>query len=106
MGVHRLRQHADPDADERRLAAGAAAALPASTFAQAASRSSTDTAARTQSSMVKLDKRSPRLGQVTIANPPFNLVVPEIVSALHAIVQDMDRDPEVKIIVFRSEIEG
>jgi len=56
--------------------------------------------------MVKLDKRSPRLGQVTIANPPFNLVVPEIVSALHAIVQDMDRDPEVKIIVFRSEIEG
>jgi enoyl-CoA hydratase/carnithine racemase len=82
------------------------AAMPASASAQGVPRSSAGTAASTPSSMVKLDKPSPQLWQVTIANPPFNLVVPEIVSALHAIVQDMDRDPEVKVIVFRSEIEG
>src|SRR5437868_5849278 len=82
------------------------AALPASASAQGAPRSSANTAASTPSALVKLDMRSPQLWQVTIANPPFNLVVPEIVSALHAIVQDMDRDPEVKVIVFRSEIEG
>jgi enoyl-CoA hydratase/carnithine racemase len=58
------------------------------------------------SSLVKLEKPTPQLWQVTIANPPFNLVVPEIVTALHSIVKDMDRDPELKVIVFRSEIEG
>lgn len=62
--------------------------------------------ANTPSPLVKLDKRTPQLWQVTIANPPFNLVVPEIVSALHAVVANMDRDPEVKVIVFRSELEG
>lgn len=82
------------------------AALPTSAAAQGAPRSSTDTAASTQSPLVKLDKRTPQLWQVTIANPPFNLVVPEIVSALHTVVKDMDRDPEVKVIVFRSELEG
>lgn len=88
------------------VAATVLAALPASASAQGAPRSGAATAPSTQSSLVKLDKRSPQLWQVMIVNPPFNLVVPEIVSALHAIVQDMDRDPEVKVIVFRSEIEG
>lgn len=89
------------------LAVTVLAALPASASAQEAPpRPSVNTAASTPSALVKLDKRSPQLWQVTIANPPFNLVVPEIVSALRAIVQDMDRDPEVKVIVFRSEIEG
>lgn len=73
--------------------------LPASASAQEAPTS-------VSSSLVKLDKRTPQLWQVTIDNPPFNLVVPEIVSALHSIVKDMDRDPEVKVIVFRSELEG
>lgn len=62
--------------------------------------------ASTRSPLIKLDKRTPQLWQVTIANPPFNLVVPEMVSALHAVVKDMDRDPEVKVIVFKSELEG
>lgn len=63
-------------------------------------------AASPGSPLIKLDKRTPQLWLVTIANPPFNLVVPEIVSALHSTVEDMDRDPEVKVIVFKSEIEG
>jgi len=68
------------------VAVTALAALPASASAQGAPRSSVNSAASTPSALVKLDKRSPQLWQVTIANPPFNLVVPEIVSALHAIV--------------------
>ncbi len=60
----------------------------------------------TSSPLVRLDKPTPQLWQVTIANPPFNLVVPEMVSALHSIVRDMDQDPELKVIVFRSELEG
>lgn len=59
-----------------------------------------------RSSLVRLDRLSAQLWQITINNPPFNLVVPEMVSALHSIVTSMDRDPEVKVVVFRSAIEG
>lgn len=56
--------------------------------------------------MVRLDKRTPQLWRVTIANPPFNLVVPEMVSALHEIVLEMERDADVKVVVFDSAVEG
>ncbi|MBR1250297.1 enoyl-CoA hydratase/isomerase family protein [Bradyrhizobium sp. AUGA SZCCT0169] len=88
------------------LAATLPAALPASAFAQETPRVNTGAGTPPRSPLVKLDKRTPQLWQVTIANPPFNLVVPEMVSALHSVVKDMDRDPEVKVIVFRSELEG
>lgn len=81
-----------------------AAGVSTSASAQEAPR--LNPGASTPSPLVKLDKRTPQLWQVTIANPPFNLVEPEIVSALHAVVKDMDRDREVKVIVFRSELEG
>lgn len=79
------------------VAATIPAVLPASASAQGTSP---------RSPLIKLDKRTPQLWQVTIANPPFNLVVPEMVSALHSVVKDMDRDPDVKVIVFKSEIGG
>jgi len=79
------------------VAATIPAVLPASASAQETSP---------RSPLIKLDKRTPQLWQVTIANPPFNLVVPEMVSALHSVVKDMDRDPDVKVIVFKSEIGG
>ena len=85
------------------VATAFAATLPA---VRATSVAAQETSASASSSLVKRDKLTPQLWQVTIANPPFNLVVPEVVSALHSIVKDMDRDPEVKIIVFRSELEG
>jgi len=79
------------------VAATIPAVLPASASAQETSP---------RSPLIRLDKRTPQLWQVTIANPPFNLVVPEMVSALHSVVKDMDRDPDVKVIVFKSEIGG
>ncbi|NDZ17755.1 enoyl-CoA hydratase/isomerase family protein [Variovorax sp. WS11] len=60
----------------------------------------------TTSDLVKLERRTPQLWQVTFANPPFNLVVPEMVTALHAVVEDMDNDPFVKVVLFKSAIEG
>jgi enoyl-CoA hydratase/carnithine racemase len=85
------------------VAATLPAVLPASASAQGTPANG---AASPPSPLIKLDKRTPQLWQVTIANPPFNLVVPEMVSALHSVVKDMDRDPEVKVIIFKSEIEG
>lgn len=88
------------------LAATLPAALPESASAQETPRLNIGAGTAPRSPLVKLDKRTPQLWQVTIANPPFNLVVPEMVSALHSVVKDMDRDPEVKVIVFTSELEG
>lgn len=85
------------------VAATLSAVLPVSASAQGAPASD---GASFRSPMIKLDKRTPQLWQVTVANPPFNLIVPEMVSALHSIVKDMDRDPTVKVIVFKSEING
>ena len=46
------------------------------------------------------------LSPATFANPPFNLVVPEMVSALHSVVQEMDGDQQVKVLLFKSATEG
>ena len=40
------------------------------------------------SNLIKLEKRTPQLWQVTFANPPFNLVVPEMVSALQSVARE------------------
>ncbi|GKT21503.1 enoyl-CoA hydratase/isomerase family protein [Acidovorax sp. SUPP3334] len=81
------------------------AALPNPAAAQSTPRASNYVGAGSPSPTVQLHKRTPQLWEVTISNPPFNLVVPEMVSALHAVVRDMERDSEVKVIVFRSDLE-
>ena len=58
------------------------------------------------SSLIKLEKRTPQLWEVTFANPPSNLVVPEMVSALHSVVQEIDSDSQVKVLLFKSATEG
>lgn len=86
-------------------AAVATAAIPlaASSNVQAQAKSAnTDS----RSSTVQLVKRAPELWQVTIANPPFNLVVPEMVSALHSVVKNMDDDHEVKVLLIKSATDG
>ena len=88
-------------------AAAAAVALPLAT--QAGEKDPPDRAEASPSGgadMVKLAKRTPQIWEVTVSNPPFNLVVPEMVSALHSAVMEMDRDPEVKIVVFKSGLDG
>ena len=61
---------------------------------------------KSTSNTARLEKRSPQLWQVTIANPPFNLVVPEMVSALHSVVKDMGNDHDVKVLLVKSATDG
>ncbi|MFP2693897.1 enoyl-CoA hydratase/isomerase family protein [Enterobacter ludwigii] len=89
--------------------AGAASAALGSVLASPAAAQPVVKTAGAQSdstSLVSVDKRTPQLWRITIANPPFNLVVPEVVSALHAVVLEMDRDPDVRVVVLDSAIEG
>ena len=80
--------------------------LPTSALAEESLPRNSNNLNNATSPMVKLEKRTPQLWQVTIANPPFNLVVPEMVAALHAVVLEMERDSYVKVLLFKSGIEG
>jgi len=40
--------------------------------------------------MVRLEKSTPQIWRVTVSNSPVNLVVPKMVSALHAVVLEAD----------------
>ncbi|GBD49794.1 enoyl-CoA hydratase/isomerase family protein [Methylopila sp. Yamaguchi] len=94
---------------DRRLflsVAAAAATLPLVSQASAQPQPGVGSGPRPGSDMVRLQKRTPQIWRVTISNPPFNLVVPELVSALHAVVTETERDPEVKVVLFASDIEG
>lgn len=85
-------------------AAVAAAAAPLAASQPAAAQAITPASGMT--STVRLDKPTPQLWQVTIANPPFNLVVPQMVSELHDVVKEMDDDRQVKVLVIKSAIDG
>lgn len=87
------------------LTAALAAAVPLVAAAPAPAAEGA-TAALPGSGMVRLVKRSPQIWEVTIAHPPFNLVVPEMVTALHGVVVASERDPDVKVVLFRSGLDG
>lgn len=90
----------------RAMAGAASLALPAPAVAQSQAASPPGTPSRSPSTLIRVDKRTPQLWRITIDNPPFNLVVPEMVSALHAVVVDMERDPDLRVVVYDSAIEG
>lgn len=46
----------------------------------------------------------PWTARITFANPPVNLVIPETVVTLHKIVREFDNDPDIKVVVFSSEV--
>ncbi len=57
-----------------------------------------------QPSTIRLERSTPQIARITFANPPVNLVIPETVVRLHEIVLDLDKDPDIKIVVFSSEV--
>ena len=46
-----------------------------------------------QPSTIRLERPTPQTANITFANPPMNLVVPETVVTLHEIVRGLDRTP-------------
>ena len=49
-----------------------------------------------------VEKRSPTFWQVTFNNPPINLIDAETVEQLEALVSQLETDPSVCVVVFRS----
>lgn len=51
---------------------------------------------------IKVDRSNPAYWVATLDNPPINLVSLEMIDDLSELVGDLESDPEVRVIVFRS----
>jgi enoyl-CoA hydratase/carnithine racemase len=55
---------------------------------------------------IHLERQSPALWRVTFDNPPLNIFGPETMPELNAVVRALETDPDVKVVVFDSAVEG
>lgn len=55
---------------------------------------------------VRLSRPSSAYWRVTFDNPPLNLMGPEFVVEIRDIMTALERDPEVRVVVFDSAVEG
>ncbi|MBY3366545.1 enoyl-CoA hydratase/isomerase family protein [Rhizobium laguerreae] len=57
-------------------------------------------------SQIKVDKRTPAYWRVTFDNPPFNIFGPETIPQLEKIIADIETDPNLRVVVFDSNVPG
>src|SRR6476660_6144728 len=55
---------------------------------------------------VRLERRSPAYWRVTFDHPPLNIFGPETIPQLEAVIASLERDADVKVVVFDSAVEG
>jgi enoyl-CoA hydratase/carnithine racemase len=60
----------------------------------------------TNKAPVRLSQRSPGYVRVTFDNPPLNVMGPQFVLEIRAIVNVLESDEQVKVVVFDSAVDG
>jgi enoyl-CoA hydratase/carnithine racemase len=60
----------------------------------------------TEKPQIQLTRRSPSYIRVTFDNPPLNLMGPQFVLEIRAIMSALENDEQVKVVVFDSAVEG
>src|SRR5467141_3291323 len=60
----------------------------------------------TKTAQVRLDRVTPSYCRVVVDNPPLNLMGPEFVSQVRAVVTELENDDGVKVVVFESAVDG
>jgi len=56
--------------------------------------------------LIFLTKESPALWRVTLNNPPVNILGPKSIPPMSEVITAIESDPQVKVVVFESAIEG
>jgi enoyl-CoA hydratase/carnithine racemase len=64
------------------------------------------TLAPAKSAQLLVTQRSPAYWRVTINNPPINVMGPEMVREFQHIIDSLERDEQVKVVVFDSAVEN
>src|SRR5919197_3728423 len=55
---------------------------------------------------IRLERRSPSYWRVTFDHPPLNIFGPETIPQLDEIITALETDPQVKVVVFDSAVNG
>jgi enoyl-CoA hydratase/carnithine racemase len=55
---------------------------------------------------VRLTRVTPEYWRVTFHNPPFNIYGPKTMPQLNVVVTAMETDPDVRVVVFESDVPG
>ena len=61
---------------------------------------------KTQQAPIRLTRCSPAYCRVTFDNPPLNLVTPEFMLEMSRIITELERDDQIKVVVFDSAVDG
>jgi enoyl-CoA hydratase/carnithine racemase len=62
--------------------------------------------AATQTTQIRLARRSPEYWRVTIDHPPINIFGPRMLPQMNEIITAIETDEQVKVVVFDSAVEG
>jgi enoyl-CoA hydratase/carnithine racemase len=60
----------------------------------------------TSSILIRLTRHSPAYWRVTVDNPPLNVMGPAMVRQFHELIDSIERDADVRVVVFDSAVEG
>lgn len=60
----------------------------------------------TSTQQIRLKQHSPHFWRVTFDHPPLNIFGPETIPQLESITQAIERDDQLKVVVFDSAVEG
>jgi enoyl-CoA hydratase/carnithine racemase len=55
---------------------------------------------------IRLERRSPAYWRVTFDHPPLNIFGPETIPQLDEVIKSLERDQNVKVVVFDSAVDG
>jgi enoyl-CoA hydratase/carnithine racemase len=67
---------------------------------------STATHGATPREEVHIERVTPAYWRITFDNPPFNIFGPETIPQLNEAITQLERDPQVKVVVFDSAVPG
>ena len=55
---------------------------------------------------IRVTRITPAYWRVTLDNPPFNIFGPETIPQLNAVITQLEKDPQVTVVVFDSAVPG
>ncbi|WP_343228256.1 enoyl-CoA hydratase/isomerase family protein [Rhizobium leucaenae] len=55
---------------------------------------------------MRIARKSPAYWRITFDNPPLNVMGPQFVLELRAIMDELEEDEDVKVVVFESDVDG
>jgi hypothetical protein len=83
-----------------------ALALSGQTMAEKTGRPAETQSPASEKPQIRIEKRTPAYWRVTFDNPPFNIFGPETIPQMEKVVEQIEADPNLRVVVFDSAVPG